>query len=44
LELNQLGIYNIKVSKDKLEALVNVDSQGRYFVFNIKDVYEYIKK
>lgn len=45
IEFNHGGIYKyFDVPEDVYDELMEADSHGRYFVYNIKDDYEYEKK
>lgn len=44
IEFNHGGIYQyFDVPLDEYEGLMDADSHGRYFVYNIKDGYDYEK-
>lgn len=44
IEFNHGGVYQyFDVPKDEHEALMNADSLGSYFFYNIRDAYEYSK-
>lgn len=42
IEFNHGRIYQyFDVPKEEYDALMSADSHGRYFIYNIKDAYEY---
>ena len=44
IEFNHGGIYQyFDVPENVYKKLMNADSHGKYFVYNIKDDFEYIK-
>ncbi len=44
IEFNHGGVYQYSdVPKSEYEALMNADSQGKYFSANIRNDYHYIK-